>query len=101
MAKKKGKRYTDEKRAEILGFIEAQGRGGQTKAIKKYKVTAATIASWKKKAGSGGVGNGRKAGGSKELGVVQELGLLLAEIATTEDKLASLRKQYQKLKAKL
>jgi len=47
------------------------------------------------------VGNGRKASGSKELKIVQQLNSLLTEIAATEDKLTALRKTYQKLKAKL
>jgi len=36
MANKKAMRYTDEKKEQILDFIEAQGRGGQTKAVKKF-----------------------------------------------------------------
>ena len=48
-AKAKAKRYTDAQKKEILDFIEAKGRGGQTIAVKKFKVTAATIGSWKKK----------------------------------------------------
>jgi transposase-like protein len=47
----KGKRYTDEQKAEILAFVEAQGRGGQAAAVKKFGVTALTISTWRKKAG--------------------------------------------------
>ena len=99
-SKAKAKRYTDEKKKEILDFIEAQGRGGQTKAVKKYKVTAATIAAWKKKAG-GGSAPARSKGGSKELQTVRELEALLNEIASTEAKLDELRRRYKKVKAKL
>ncbi len=47
----KGKRYTDQEKAEILAFVEAQGRGGQTAAVKKFGVSALTISTWRKKAG--------------------------------------------------
>lgn len=99
-SKAKAKRYTDEKKQEILDFIVAQGRGGQTKAVKKYKVTAATIAAWKKKAG-GASAPAKSKGGSKELQTVRELERLLNEIASTEAKLDELRKRYKKVKAKL
>jgi len=100
MANKKAKRYTDAKKKEILDFIEAQGRGGQTKAVKKYKVTAASIAAWKKKAG--GISSPRRTTeGSKELQVVAELKSLLEEIAKTEAKLDDLRRAYKKTKAKI
>lgn len=100
MAKAKAKRYTDAQKKEILDYIVAQGRGGQTKAVKKFKVTAATIATWKKKAGGG---SSSKASGasSKELKAVEELATLIREIAKTEAHLASLKKKYGKAKAKL
>ena len=99
-AKSKAKRYTDDKRKEILDFIVAQGRGGQTKAVKKYKVTAATIAAWKRSAGDASVPATLK-GGSNELKTVRELEKLLNEIVSTETKLDELRKRYKKVKAKL
>ena len=99
-AKSKAKRYTDDKKKEILDFIAAQGRGGQTKAVKKYKVTAATIAAWKKSAGDACAPVTFK-GGSNELKTVRELEKLLNEIVSTEVKLDELRKRYKKVKAKL
>ena len=99
-AKGKAKRYTDEKKKEILDFIIAQGRGGQTKAVKKYKVTAATIVAWKKKV-DGASSPATFKGGSKELKTVRELEKLLNEIASTEVKLDDLRKRYKQVKAKL
>jgi hypothetical protein len=51
-----GARYTDSQKKEILNFIEEynakNGRGGQSTAVKKYKVTPLTIGAWLKKAGS-------------------------------------------------
>lgn len=99
-AKKKAKRYTTAEKKEILSFIVNEGRGGQTKAVAKYGVTAATIASWKRKSGEPGVVSS-KGGGSKELRAVEELAHLLKEIAVAEASLAKLKKAYQKAKSKL
>lgn len=99
-AKKKAKRYTAAEKKEILNFIATEGRGGQTKAVAKYGVTAATIASWKRKSGESPVASA-KGGGSKELRVVEELAGLLKEISATEAKLEKLKKAYQKAKSKL
>ncbi len=99
-AKKKAKRYTEAEKKEILNFITNEGRGGQTKAVAKFGVTAATIASWKRKIGGSPVASA-KGGGSKELRAVQELASLLKEIAATETQLEKLNKAYQKAKSKL
>ena len=101
MAKAKAKRYTDAQKKEILDFIEAKGRGGQTAAVKKYKVTAATIGSWKKKAGGGSSSSSIARGSSKELKALKELASLLADIEKTEAHLANLQQKYKKAKAKL
>ena len=54
-AKRTIKRYTEEQKAEILAFIEKfnadNGRGGQTAAVKKFKVTPVTLSAWNKKTG--------------------------------------------------
>ena len=51
----RGSRYTPEKKQEILDFVAAynaaNGRGGQSKAVEKYKLSAITCASWLKAAG--------------------------------------------------
>ena len=48
--KKQAKRYSPDQKKKILDFIDQEGRGGQTKAVAKFGVTAATIGSWRKKA---------------------------------------------------
>jgi len=104
MAKKgKAKRYSDAEKKEILDFISAQGRGGQTAAVKKYKVTAATISSWKKKMGGSSTASSTKAtaSGSKERRALQQLDAILAEIEVTEKRLGQLQAKYAKAKAKL
>ena len=52
-AASKGKRYTPEEKAQILAFVEAQGRGGASAAAKKFNVSPLTISSWRKAAGTG------------------------------------------------
>ena len=98
-AKKKAKRYSASEKKEILDFISKEGRGGQTKAVAKYGVTAATIASWKRKDGGSPITTAK--GGSKELRAVEELASLRKEIATVEARLAKLKSAYQKAKSKL
>ena len=51
-AASKGKRYTDQEKAQILAFMDAQGRGGQSAAAKKYGVSPLTIANWRKSGGA-------------------------------------------------
>ena len=98
-AKRKVKRYTASEKKAILDFITKQGRGGQTKAVAKFGVTAATIASWRLRDGGSGVKTAK--GASKELRAVEELARLIKEISTVEARLEKLKKSYQKAKAKL
>lgn len=98
-AKRKVKRYSESEKKAILDFITKQGRGGQTKAVAKFGVTAATIASWRLRDGGSGVKTAK--GASKELRAVEELARLIKEISTVEARLEKLKKSYQKAKAKL
>ena len=98
-AKRKVKRYSASEKKAILDFITKQGRGGQTKAVAKFGVTAATIASWRHKDGGSGVKTAK--GASKELRAVEELARLIKEISTVEARLEKLKKSYKKAKAKL
>ena len=101
MAKKKAKRYTDAKKAEILNFIESKGRGGQAAALKKFKVSAATINSWRKKSGRKVESKSKNLGTSSKLKVVQELIRIRAEIDAAETKLVTLQKQHKRLRSKV
>jgi len=62
----RGSRYTPEKKQEILDFVAAynaaNGRGGQSQAVAKYKLSPITCASWLKAAG---MKPGKKAAKSK------------------------------------
>ena len=48
----RGARYTSKQKSEVISFVHAynkkHGRGGQSQAVKKFGVTALTIASWLK-----------------------------------------------------
>lgn len=52
----KSVRYTDQQKKEVVDFIlsynAANGRGGQSKAAEKFKISQITIASWLKAAGA-------------------------------------------------
>ncbi len=54
-AKSTGVRYTPEQKKEIVEFVqqynESKGRGGQSAAVSKFKVTPITIGAWLKAAG--------------------------------------------------
>jgi transposase-like protein len=53
--KGRGSRYTPEKKQEILDYVSAynakHGRGGQSQAVAKFKVSPITCAAWLKAAG--------------------------------------------------
>ncbi len=52
----KGRRYTANEKAEIIAFIDQvnaeMGRGGQTAASKKFKISPLTISGWRNHAGT-------------------------------------------------
>lgn len=54
-AAKKGKRYSDQERADILKFVDEHGRGGASAAAKKFGVSPLTISSWRKQTGSNSI----------------------------------------------
>jgi len=108
----KGKRYTDEEKNDILGFVqkynEENGRGGQSAASKKYGISQLTIASWlKSDTSSAGAKRGRKAGsvkGSKGGSFSSKLSALSAlanQIDKAESDLAKLKAKFKALKADL
>lgn len=46
-----GKRYTDEQKREILGFVNSRGRGGISAAGKKFGVSYIALRRWMNGAG--------------------------------------------------
>lgn len=53
---KAGTRYTPEKKAEVLAFVASHnaknGRGGQSTAASKFKISPLTVMAWLKKSGA-------------------------------------------------
>lgn len=102
----KAKRYNPEQKAEILKFIEAfntkNGRGGQTAAAKKFKVSLLSLSKWVNEGPAPAKSLGRPsknaAAGSKELDKkLASLKKLNGEIAKAEANLASLKAEFAAL----
>ncbi len=107
----KGKRYTDEEKNDILGFVQKynddNGRGGQSAASKKYGISQLTIASWLKSGPSTGAKRGRKAGsvkggkGGSFSSKLSALSALANQIDKAEAELAKLKAKFKALKSDL
>jgi len=106
----KGRRYSDKEKAEILAYVEKvnaeKGRGGQSAASKKYKISPLTISSWLKASGGSAKVAAPAAGGaaatSGPIGrKLQKLQNLHDQIARAEKDLAKMRAQFDALKASL
>ena len=103
----KGRRYTTKEKAEIIAFVDKvnseKGRGGQSAASKKYKISPLTISSWIRSGIGGGTvsagGAGSVAGpiGKK----LSKLQALHDQIARAEKELGKLKSQFNSLKAAL
>ena len=125
---KAGTRYTDAQKKEVVDFTvaynAANGRGGQSKAASKFKVSPLTVMSWLKAAGVNGSSKkaakkgraaapakvakaakaAKKASSSASGSFDAKLGALLAlskEIAKAEAALAQLKGKFSSLKASL
>ena len=101
----RGKRYTPEEKAAVLSYIEEvnlqQGRGGQTAATKKFKISPLTISHWLRQNASP---LPEKTKGASHSSTAARLGKLIelhALIAEKEKNLAALRQQFDKLKASI
>lgn len=101
----KGKRYSNEEKAEILQFVEEfnakNGRGGQTAAASKYGISQLTIMAWRKVGGGGGRKSVVKASGSSLAAKLASLSKLHGEIASAEKELQSLKAKFAAVRASL
>jgi len=102
----KGKRYTEKEKAEILAYVDKvnseKGRGGQSAASKKFKISQLTISSWLRGgAGSGTVRITTAAKGGGLAAKVAKLTALAAQIDKSEKDLEKLRSQFKSLQASL
>lgn len=104
----KGRRYTAKEKAEIIAFVDKvnaeKGRGGQSAASKKFKISPLTISSWIRSGAGGGASTVRVSTGAvagpigKKLSKLQELH---DQIAKAEKELARMRAQFDSLKSSL
>jgi transposase-like protein len=107
----KGRRYSAKEKAEIIAFVDKvnadRGRGGQSAAAKKFKISPLTISSWIRSGVSGGsvsvaasAVSGASVGGpiGKKLSKLQALH---DQIARAERELAKMKNQFNALKAAL
>jgi transposase-like protein len=97
------KRYTQEEKSEILAFVEKfnaeNGRGGQTAAVKKFKVTPMTLSAWNKKSGK----KAKKAVNKKRnpSKLWDRLTTVKSEIAKAEKSLAKLNAEAKELRKEI
>lgn len=104
----KGRRYSAKEKAEIVAFVDKvnadRGRGGQSAASKKFKISPLTISSWIR-AGVTGGGVAVVASGAAVAGPIgkklSKLQALHDQIARTERELAKMKAQFNALKAAL
>jgi transposase-like protein len=102
----KGRRYTAKEKAEIIAFVDKvnvdKGRGGQSAASKKYKISPLTISSWiRTGAGGGAISSGGAAVAGPIGKKLSKLQALHDQIAKAEKELSKLKSQFNSLKSAL
>lgn len=103
----KGRRYSNKEKAEIIAFVDKvnadKGRGGQSAASKKYKISPLTISSWIR-AGAGSSAP-VSVGGAVATGPIgrklTQLQALHDQIERSEREIAKLKNQFNALKSAL
>jgi len=95
----KGRRYTAKEKGEIIAFVDKvnteKGRGGQSAASKKYKISPLTISSWIRS----GAGGGGSSSGGAGAAVSGPIGKKLSKLQALHDQIARAEKELSKLKA--
>lgn len=102
----KGRRYSTKEKADIIAFVEKinteKGRGGQSAASKKYKISPLTISSWVRSGGGKTLASVTSASVSGPIGKkLSKLQELHDQIGKAEKELAKLKSQFDSLKSSL
>jgi hypothetical protein len=103
----KGRRYTSKEKADIISYVDKvnaeKGRGGQSAASKKYKISPLTISSWiRSGVGGGVVSSGGASSAAGPIGKkLSKLQALHDQIARAEKELSKLKAQFNSLKSAL
>ncbi|MCW1886477.1 hypothetical protein OKA04_17195 [Luteolibacter flavescens] len=94
----KGRRYSTKEKAEIIAFVDKvnaeKGRGGQSAASKKYKISPLTISSWIRS----GIGGGTLSVAGAATAVAGPIGKKLSKLQALHDQIAKAEKDLGKLK---
>ena len=95
----KGRRYTAKEKAEIIAYVakvnSERGRGGQSAASKKFKISPLTISSWIRSGAAGPTLTVSASGGS----IAGPIGKKLAKLQALHDQIARAERDLNKLKA--
>lgn len=110
-------RYTQEQKDKVVAFVvkhnEANGRGGQSAAVAKFKINPITVASWLKNAGVKTPGKKRGAkGGKKAVAPKQKsakkgkkvggsVGAVLNRMQKIQVEIDSLQAEFNELKSQI
>lgn len=110
---KRGVRYTDKEKTEIIQFVQdhdqANGRGGQSAAAKKFGVSTLSIANWSKKTGRKTVAAApKKKAARKQAAAAPSAGPVSGGVTATlkrmiaiQERLEALQAEYGALKSQL
>lgn len=94
----KGKRYSENEKAQILSYVQEVndqlGRGGITKASEKFGVSPISISRWLQQVS-------QKQPSNKVTNILRRMQKLHETIRVQEAELEELRKRYAKLRNKL
>ncbi|MGB6221110.1 hypothetical protein [Haloferula sp.] len=95
----KGRRYTRAEKADILAYVEQvnsqKGRGGQSAASKKFKISPLTISSWIRS----GYGESSGIPAMPGVGSSGPIGKKLAKLQALHDQITRMEKELSKTKA--
>ncbi len=102
----KGRRYTQAEKADILAYVDQvnaeKGRGGQSAASKKFKISPLTISSWIR-SGVGGASGASGASGltvsASAASVSGPIGKKLAKLQALHDQIMRAERDLSKMKA--
>jgi transposase-like protein len=102
---KKGRRYSAEEKQEVVDFVNswnsAKGRGGQSQAAKKFKLSVLTVSSWLKGAGVAKTKVAAKAVAPAKAAVVPAgLASKVSSLLQIGDQIRKAESELQQLRAK-
>jgi len=99
----KGRRYTQAEKADILAYVDQvnaeKGRGGQSAASKKFKISPLTISSWIRSGVGGASGASGLTVSASAASVSGPIGKKLAKLQALHDQIMRAERDLSKMKA--